>query len=427
MFFTLEDPRAKIQGSRDPLGVQPIWAAFGRRLVTNLTTVTTSVRGFTVLLLGRYVGQRLIEENAIRPQDALSVFLRIEQIAAYARHKGHGVEGDIRGIERVKRALAEPGDKVLINDGPSGMILSDQKTYGLWGLYSVAARVSGLIPDGPVGVTPRAREFVERNYWPRLRPVEDELLRLAAKDGKLRTSLSDRLFRAVVSVLPERLTAPERDFYGATLRDARFVDAEGQPNRQALLAGLLNEHADLDAWIDRTTVLALAKLARPVDTGLAERLLKIARLEATLAPAETIFDHLQTRQGQTPRDCAAALAETWERGVPNLDADAFSALLPEIESAVGPELCAAIEPCDAAMAGGKYEAAITALLDWNRLVMQGRNAAPWVRIQGGKLDVRYRSVEGVLPAADELPVLWINSYFLDALREITRQTRDPDR
>ena len=29
-FLTLEDPNAKIKGSRDPLGVQPIWAAFGR-------------------------------------------------------------------------------------------------------------------------------------------------------------------------------------------------------------------------------------------------------------------------------------------------------------------------------------------------------------------------------------------------------------
>ena len=34
MFLTLEDPNAKIKGSRDPLGAQPIWAAFGRHVVT---------------------------------------------------------------------------------------------------------------------------------------------------------------------------------------------------------------------------------------------------------------------------------------------------------------------------------------------------------------------------------------------------------
>ena len=45
MFLTLEDPNAKIKGSRDPLGAQPIWASFGRHVVTNLTMQTNSARG----------------------------------------------------------------------------------------------------------------------------------------------------------------------------------------------------------------------------------------------------------------------------------------------------------------------------------------------------------------------------------------------
>jgi hypothetical protein len=48
------------------------------------------------------------------------------------------------------------------------MILSDQKVNGLGGLYSVSARVSGAIPEGPVGVTPEARRrktlFFGRRY-----------------------------------------------------------------------------------------------------------------------------------------------------------------------------------------------------------------------------------------------------------------------
>ncbi|MCA9647328.1 MAG: hypothetical protein KC492_41850, partial [Myxococcales bacterium] len=53
-FLTEIDPRAAVTGSRDPLGLQPIWSALGRELVGNLTTVTTSVRGFTTLMLGLY-------------------------------------------------------------------------------------------------------------------------------------------------------------------------------------------------------------------------------------------------------------------------------------------------------------------------------------------------------------------------------------
>ena len=58
MFLTLEDPNAKIKGSWDPLGAQPIWAAFGRHVVTNLTMQTNSARGFTILLLARYLTER---------------------------------------------------------------------------------------------------------------------------------------------------------------------------------------------------------------------------------------------------------------------------------------------------------------------------------------------------------------------------------
>ena len=116
MSLTLEDPRAKVQGSRDPLGVQPIWSRFGRHAVANLTAVTTSDRGFTVFLLGRYFAQRLIEEGAAREHEALPMFLRMEQLCAYARHVGHGVEQDIRGIDRVRRFLAESGSRVMTDN-----------------------------------------------------------------------------------------------------------------------------------------------------------------------------------------------------------------------------------------------------------------------------------------------------------------------
>src|SRR5262245_40595425 len=106
MFITLEDPRAKIKGSRDPLGVQPVWALFGRHLVSNLTTVTSSVREFSVLLLGRYFGETLLESGLAEEENAVPIFLRVEQVAAYGRHVINGVD-DVRGITRVRRFLSE--------------------------------------------------------------------------------------------------------------------------------------------------------------------------------------------------------------------------------------------------------------------------------------------------------------------------------
>ena len=42
----------------------------------------------------------------------------------------------------------------------------------------------------------------------------------------------------------------------------------------------------------------------------------------------------------------------------------------------------------------------------------------------GRLDVRYRGEEQLLPERDELPLLWRNPYFLDSLRQITWQLED---
>ena len=200
-FLTLEDPNAKIRGSRDPLGVQPVWSAFGRHVVTNLTTVSTSVRGFTTLLLGRYFAADLVDRGMATREDALNIFLRMEQVCAYAQYVGQGVDGDIRGIERVKRFVDEQNGRVAIQTDRRGRILSDQKTYGLWGQYSVSARRSGLIPEGSLDVSSKAREFVERCYVSRLNGATRPLHQLLTKGGVLDTRGGDPLFAAVAKML----------------------------------------------------------------------------------------------------------------------------------------------------------------------------------------------------------------------------------
>ena len=80
-----------------------MWSAFGRHVVTKLTTVSTAVRGFTTLLLGRYFAADLVDRGMANREDALDIFLRMEQICAYAQYVGAGVDDNIRGIERVKR------------------------------------------------------------------------------------------------------------------------------------------------------------------------------------------------------------------------------------------------------------------------------------------------------------------------------------
>ena len=110
------------------------------------------MRGFTTLLLGRYFAAELVDKGMANRDDGLDVFLRMEQLSAYVRHVAHGVAGDIRGIERVRKTVDETRGRVPIHADRRGWIFSDQKVYGLWGLYSVSARTSGLIPEGDFDV-----------------------------------------------------------------------------------------------------------------------------------------------------------------------------------------------------------------------------------------------------------------------------------
>ena len=420
-FLTLEDPNAKIKGSRDPLGVQPIWAAFGRHVVTNLTTQSSSVRGFTTLLLGRYFAAELVDRGMTSREDALDVFLRMEQLSAYVRHVAHGVEGEIRGIERVRKTVDETRGRVPIHAGRRGWILSDQKVYGLWGLYSVSARTSGLIPEGALDVTGDTRAFLKRNYIDRLDGAARPLLRLLAKGGTLETRRKDRVFSALADMLTPAFNKDEVDFYGRRLRDGCNVLGSA-PERQGRFRSLLETQTDLDALVGRTELLSLVKAAARVDDELAGRLERIAHLEALLAPAEVLFQHTLARHGQAVEDVATSISGHWGPRAPNLDRAAFADLMPEVRARSNTLIARAMDGCQEALGNGDYAGAIRLLLDWNKAVMETRGAAPWVRLgDRRRLDVRYRGNEPRLPDGDELPELWRNSYFIDALKNVTRQ------
>ena len=420
-FLTLEDPNAKIKGSRDPLGVQPIWAAFGRHVVTNLTTQSSSVRGFTTLLLGRYFAAELVDRGMTSREDALDVFLRMEQLSAYVRYVAHGVEGEIRGIERVRKTVDETRGRVPIHAGRRGWILSDQKVYGLWGLYSVSARTSGLIPEGALDVTGDTRAFLKRNYIDRLDGAARPLLRLLAKGGTLETRRKDRVFSALADMLTPAFNKDEVDFYGRRLRDGCNVLGSA-PERQGRFRLLLETQTDLDALVGRAELLSLVKAAARVDDELAGRLERIAHLEALLAPAEVLFQHTLARHGQAVEDVATSISGHWGPRAPNLDRAAFADLMPEVRARSNTLIARAMDGCQEALGNGDYAGAIRLLLDWNKAVMETRGAAPWVRLgDRRRLDVRYRGNEPRLPDGDELPELWRNSYFIDALKNVTRQ------
>jgi hypothetical protein len=409
-FLTELDSRAEVKGSRDPLGAQQLWTRFGRHVVGNLTTVSTSVRDFTTLLLGYHFAEELADEPGAGGE--LHTFLKWEQLAAYARAE---VNKDLvfRGTERVQNYL-QKGKHVTVSAGQAHQILSNQKIYGLWGLYTVPARASGLLDGDPPRLTLPARDLVNSHYLPRLEKVLAKV-RDVLRAGSTQLDKSAGLFRAIGEVLAPQLRAEERAFYREhLLYGGPSDDTSG---RQRQLADRLTETLALPNWDWKPdTVRELVKAAGEcVPHTLAFHLDRIAVCESVLAPVSMLFAHLLGLDGKPVAEIAARLRDEWGPRVPSARANEFRALRDELargDAATGDRW---VNIADA-LAGGEYERLVELLIAQNRAVMDARHGGPWVVKRDDELHVHVRDERGSLPAGADLPGLWRFPYFLFSVR-----------
>ena len=333
-FLTQLDSRAAIKGSRDPLGFQPMWSRLGRLVVGNLTTVSTSPRDFTTTILGYYFAERIAAAEG--GDGDLNIFLRWEQLAAHARFRVNG-DGRLRGIERVRKCANE-GDAITLCADARGQILSNQKTYGLWGLYTGPARASGLVEGSPTRLTAAGRKLVESLYLPlftrsKLRDANEVVSKLTKPLTVLQAAGKDSLFlERVGAVLVPELSAAER----ATFRHHLLLGAE--PNRtegrQEIVVDALEETIADEEWgFAAPRLRHMAKRCRAsgaVGSEAARRLERIRAAEQVLAPAAALFDLILGADGQADRRrrgivCGQARPDSTARGLrPSVNAAGVS-------------------------------------------------------------------------------------------------------
>ena len=421
-FLTAMDPRAKLKGSRDGLGAQAVWAAAARPLIGNLTTVTSSLRGFTTLL----VGLRLADMASVgpAPDAAGAPFLAWEQIAGYARHVCHGHRGFF-GLQRIAtRAAAAQGagGRVVVSADPEQQILSNQRTDGLLGNYTAPARVSGLLmPGTPARLTPEAAAFVDQVYLPRLAagwgPNARDLVRALRQDSTRLDIRPNARLAAVASVFGVRLTDVEVDFYRRHLVDGGPSDVTR--GRQARLAVVLESRLAESEPLSRQRVEHLAAEADRRGYGDVDGLLReIVACESVLAPATALFSYVLGRDGDRGSDIAADVRDAWGPTLDSVDAGAVSVLPAGHWHAIA-----------ASLTSGDYDGAVTALAERNEAVMRERGgAAPWLSLTNGRLRIRFRGEDaGHLPDGGEIRALWWYPYFIPSLRAILAGLRDDGR
>jgi len=262
-FLTDLDSRASVKGSRDPLGIQQIWTRFGRHVVGNLTTVSNSVRDFKTLMLGYYFVEQIAQDMGSGSE--LATFLKWEQLAAYSRAVANK-DLSFRGTERVQKNLTD-GSFVTISEDRTHQILSNQKTYGLWGLYTVPARASGLVDTNYPRLTPDASDIVETLYLPvmadgtgkhthRIRQI------LIDKSTRLDVYGKDKLLIGSIGrVLGSQWLKNEKEFFRSHLLHGGPQDLTGKKQRQ--LAELLESTVNQKDF--KWSPSIIAKLGKTAD------------------------------------------------------------------------------------------------------------------------------------------------------------------
>lgn len=412
-FLTELDSRAEVKGSRDPLGLMAIWSHFGREVVGNLTTVSSSVRGFTTLLAGLYYAEELQEGAREERPSALETFLKFEQLAGYARVKAYGSEG-VRGSIRI-RARLNAGKRIRISAATDDQILSNQKVYGLWGLYSTPARSSGLLVPGEHRLTLEARAFVERHYVPVLGKRVLDLLKRPAFDF----DAGDPELARALGKVHGSLKDAERAFY----RDHLAWGGEGDTThgKQRLLSEIVATHEGEEFGHHAFRIVRNRVAKRKDGEALLRSLDRIDALERLINPARIVFGYLLTQNGQSLREVAKRVASTWRRP-PELSRDCLESMRGDIAAASWDESAKRWLDLADLLINADYPRFLETLIEANMDVMQKRNgSAAWLTVDSGLLRVRMADETEELRPVTEVEEMWRSTFFINSLWAISRE------
>ena len=359
------------KGSRDPLGFQVLWQNVGRSLIPELSTVSSSIRDFQVMALAHAYKT----STGMTDRDYAAFFLCLEQLMAYVRLSQFENEGGFNGIDRTKKLLNDGRDEVELSVG--NQLLSNQRSYGIWGKYSRPFEDMGIGKD-------KAFLQVQEKKIADNQKLAALVEQLAKKRGAaVKVSKSSLADFATPLQRPEGI---ERKLY---------VDYLLTDTCKGRLLALVAERPEL---IDMKFYQRLGRIG---DLASGEELgslaIGIANTERVLSPLNRIFRHLQTRSSWSDAELADDdLITSWSA---SFDGQSQTSLDFGISGLLG---------------RGNLEV-VQGLVELNARVCARRGSEPWLRKRPGMLDVNH--FEGSFthsayqPSLDHDYTYFINTWF----------------
>jgi hypothetical protein len=272
-FLTALDPNFRITGSRDPLGFQSLWATAGHKAVKHLSTVSSNLRDFMILCFGIYFyGDR-------DPKGFIRFFLKFEQMCAYAR-RIHNLELSFNGIDYINKKVNDEVFYISLRD----TILSNQRTYGIYGKYIRPIRDMRITDD------PDFKTIMEIAISKSDRNALNEILNAIFEINDKRVKVNRDDLIPVASLL-KTLTNEEREFYKKFILHVPNLDHpqndlyQALLNNQDIVAVNFQLHQIIQSIIDSKESTEELKFA----------LINISNTDKVLHPLNLVFSHILSK------------------------------------------------------------------------------------------------------------------------------------
>jgi hypothetical protein len=369
-FLTLPDPRIKPSGSRDPLGFQTIWVKLGRELVgDNLTTITSSIDNFIVALLACHYSFKEKDEDK-----KMEVFFKVEQLGAYFRiPSGH--KNNIMGITQAQKNY--DANRIIL--GKDGQIFGNQKTSGLWGYYSSALMMSGLINQ-------------EKNQ------IEDSGIQIINKviekfsfdEFINRSSIDTDTIKKYANSFIQGLGLVYQDMVGMVLNKSKFNIYNMAVSYFQSTPKHINYNSFYD-WMKKNYK----------DDDLTVKLLEIKEIDKTLWVASKVFEFCRTQKDIKIDDVAGIIEKSSLATIELKQSDLKMKRFIELWNTK------------------EFVQVIRELVNMHAEAMKSRSSAKWLTIKDEKLNVIV-GAKMVLPTLKE-SIPWQYNYFLHSYISVAYQ------
>lgn len=408
-YFTEPDPAlSRSSGGRDPLGLLPVWSAFGRKLVPYVASPVGQVNGIKAVVLIQWLAN---EQEKLRPllagDDAPRKFFRLMEGLVeywlYLNGRPYCFGNNTLAAEKADFYVTTKTGKTVAN--------------GLYQYYRGTSRRAGLV-DGNWKVEPEVGKVLNRHWTQK---ATDELV--AALTGPLANSRT--------ALIPDRHLADtalskalERIFDGDTLLPILKESLFGHDFQRTLAGDFLalrraSKLKDM-RFEQRIRLLQSDELAHDIDC--------VLRCEPFLLVMQDVFDFLRGSPSKKLEQLARELEEVFSQMSEH--AVAFQRLGSELETprmkqmqALAGILAASAPAADSAARRTCLIAFTRELVDYHKRCMTERGRDPLVLIEG---DVIVLPVAGDRDPQDAKKRLvdgfpWMNDYYLNTASNLYAQ------